>query len=219
MTVDLVLEPVETKTRISAEARGLARDFCRRVGQEARLINEQAIGAPLRRRIARYPDRRPRDCLLRDLEREWRAANPQHFRLEFQSEWRGKNFFIRERAVTVVEAFRLLHWDDDDHGVSVMDTWMRVERDRVTAGVQSRMWIGSHALARWYQRSGARSDERLLRDIGLGGVIDTNDRDAFPDLDDVRVPISAAGEGWRGAMMLPPEDEDGGSVFYVRTFV
>jgi hypothetical protein len=219
MHLDLVLEPVITKTPISAEARGLARDFCRRVGHEARLMNQQAIGAPLRRRIARYPDRRPRDCMLRDLERDWRGAQPQHFRLEFEAVWRGKIFFIRERAVTVVEAFRLLHWNDDDYGVSVMDTWMRVDRDGVRAGVRSRMWIGSHALARWYQRSGARSDERLLRDIGLGATIDTRDRIAFPDLVDVRVPINAAGDGWRGAMMLPPEDEDDGLVFYVKTYV
>jgi hypothetical protein len=157
--------------------------------------------------------------MLRDLERDWRGAKPQHFRLDFQSAWQPRSFSVRERAVTVVEAFRLLHWNDDDYGVSVMDTWMRVDRDRVSAGTRSRMWIGSHALARWYQRSGARSDERLLHDIGLGAGIDTQDRNAFPDLDDVRAPINAAGEGWRGAMMLPPEDEDEGLVFYVKTFV
>jgi hypothetical protein len=219
MDLDPVLDLVATRTPVSAEARGLARDFCRRVGAEARLINEQAIGAPLRRRLARYPDRRPRLDLLRDLERDWRDANPQHFRLEFDAVWRGRNFFIRERAVTVVEAFRLPHWNDDDHGVSVTDTWLRVERDRVDAGVRSRMWIGSHALARWYQRSGARSDHHLLRDIALGAAIDTDDRNAFVDLDDVRVPINPAGEAWRGAMLLPPEDEDDGLVFYVRTYV
>jgi hypothetical protein len=219
MDLDLVIDPVVTRTRISTEARGLARDFCRRVAQEARLINAQAIGAPLRRRMARYPDRRPRDCILRDLEREWRGANPQHFRLDFRAAWQGKNFMISERAVTVVEAFRLLHWNDDDYGVTVTDTWMRVDRDRVRAGVRSRMWIGSHALARWYQRSGARSDERLLHDIGLGATYIADDRSVTLDLDDVRVPINAAGEEWRGAMMLPPEDEDEGLVFYVKTFV
>jgi len=56
------------RTPIRAEARGLARDFCSWVSQEARRLNEQAIGAPLRRRIARYPDRRPREGMLRDLE-------------------------------------------------------------------------------------------------------------------------------------------------------
>jgi hypothetical protein len=218
MSLELVPEAVATRTPISAEARGLARDFCHRVGQEARQINEQAIGSPLRRRIARYPDRPPRECLLRDLERRWRDTDPQRFRLDFHSGWQGRNFHIRERAVTVVEAFRLLHWNDDDYGVSVMDTWMRVDRGRVSAGVRSRMWVGSHALARWYQRSGARSDERLLQDIGLGAMIDTHDENAFPDLDDVRRPINPAGEGWRGAMMLPPEDEDPGLVFYVKTF-
>jgi hypothetical protein len=219
MQLGQVLEPVVTKTAISAEARGLARDFCRRVGHEARLMNQQAIGAPLRRRMARYPARRPPEWMLRDLERDWRGANPQHFRLDFQSTWQGKSFSICERAVTVVEAFRLVHWNDDDYGVSVTDTWMRVDRDRVDAGVRSRMWIGSHALARWYQRSGARSDEQLLQHIGLGATISTDDRTEFPDLDDVRVPINGAGEGWRGAMMLPPEGEDEGLIFYVKTFV
>jgi hypothetical protein len=117
----------------------------------ARLINEQAIGAPLRRRLARYPARRPRVDMLRDLERDWRGANPQHFRLEFNAVWRGRNFFIRERAVTVVEAFRLPHWNDDDHGVSVMDTWLCVERDRVDAGVRSIQRGLRHLLARRYQ--------------------------------------------------------------------
>jgi hypothetical protein len=66
---ELAFDPVISKVPISAEARGLARDFCRRVCREARSINEQTIGAPLRRRIARHPDRRPRDGLVRDLER------------------------------------------------------------------------------------------------------------------------------------------------------
>ena len=123
-----------------------------------------------------------------------------------------------ERAVTVVDAFRLVHWDDNDHGVAVMDTWMEVRGGRARAGVRSRMWIGSHALARWYQRSGARSDERLLYDIGLGAAIDTYDRKAFPDLDDIRVPINAA-ESWRGAIMLAPEDDGDDLVFHVKTFV
>jgi hypothetical protein len=215
---DLVLDPVINKLPISAEARGLARDFCRRVGVEAKLLNHQAIGAPLRRRIARYPDRRPRDDLLCDLERDWRKASPQQFRLEFRSSRPGKDFFILERAVTVLDAFRLVHWDDNDYGVAVMDTWMEVTGGRARAGVRSRMWIGSHALARWYQRSGARSDERLLHDISLGAAVDTYDRKAFPDLNDVRVPVNAA-ESWRGAMMLAPEDEGDDLAFYVKTFV
>jgi hypothetical protein len=214
----LLLDPVRTKVPISAEARGLARDFCYRVGREAILVNEQAIGAPLRRRVARYPDRRPRDTLLHDLERGWRKAQPQQFRLDFRSARQGTNFFISERAVTIVDAFRLAHWNDDDYGVSVMETWVKVDRDRASAGVRSCMWVGSHALARWYQRSGARSDERLLRDIDIGATIDTHDRGAFPDLDDVRVPVNAAGEGWRGAMMLPPEGEGENLVFHARTF-
>jgi hypothetical protein len=53
----LVLDSVAAKVPVSAEARGLARDFCHRVGHEAKRLNEQAIDAPLRRRIARYPDR------------------------------------------------------------------------------------------------------------------------------------------------------------------
>jgi hypothetical protein len=215
---DLVLDPVVNKVSITAEARGLARDFCRRVAHEAKLLNEQAIGAPLRRRIARYPDRPPRDGLLCDLERDWRKVKPQQFRLGFRSSRQGKNCFIMERAVTVVDAFRLLHWDANDYGVAVMDTWMEVSGGRASAGVRSRMWIGSHALARWYQRSGTRSDERLLQDISFGAAIDMDDRKAFPDLDDVRVPVNA-GEGWRGAMMLAPEDEGDDLVFHVRTFV
>jgi hypothetical protein len=213
----LVLDSVSGKTPIDAEARGLARDFCQRVGREARLLNERALGTPLRRRIARYPDRRPRDDLLRDLERQWRDVNEQQFRLAFRSSWRGKDFFVMERAVTVVDAFRLLHWDSNDYGVAVMDSWMEVRRGQASAGVRSRMWIGSHALARWYQRSGSRSNERLLRDIGVGAAIDASDRVMFPDLDDVRVPINAA-EAWRGSMMLAPEDEGDNLVFYAKTF-
>jgi hypothetical protein len=214
---DLVFDPLTNKVPINAEARGLARDFYRRVGHEAKLLNERAIGTPLRRRIARYPNRRPRDDMLRDLERGWREVRPQQFRLEFRSSSQGKDFFVMERAVTVVDAFRLLHWDDNDYGVAVTDSWMEVSRGRASAGIRSRMWIGSHALARWYQRSGARSDERLLQDIGLGAAIDTNDR-AFPDLDDVRVAVNAA-ESWRGAMMLAPEEEGDDLVFYAKTFV
>jgi hypothetical protein len=206
------------KSPVSTEARGLARDFCRRVRREAELVNAQEIGASLRRRIARYPDRPPRDDMLRDLERSWREAQPRQFRLEFRSSRQGRDVFMMERAVTIADAFRLLHWDSNDYGVVVMHTWLEVKRGRPTAGVRSRMWIGSHALGRWYQRSGAKSDARLLHDIGLGAGIDTHGRDAFPGLDDVRVPVNAA-EGWRGAMMLAPEDEGDELVFYAKTFV
>jgi hypothetical protein len=123
-----------------------------------------------------------------------------------------------ERAVTVVDAFRLPHWDANDYGVAVMDTWFEVNRGQARAGVQTRMWIGSHALGRWYQRSCKKSDAQLLHDVGLGAAIDTYDRTTFPDLDDVRVPVNAA-EAWRGAMMLAPEDDGDDLLFYAKTFV
>jgi hypothetical protein len=206
------------RTPISAEARGLARDFCRRVGQEATRLNEQPIGEPLRHRVARYPDRRPRESMLRDLERRWRDAQPQQFRLQFHCTWQGKNVFMTERAVTVLTAFRLQHWDANDYGVEVVDTWLDVSRRKVDAGMRSRMWIGSHALARWYQRSGARSDARLLHDIAIGAAVDPSDREAFPHLDDVHVPVGVAAS-WRGAIMMAPETDDDELVLYVKTFI
>jgi hypothetical protein len=215
---DLVLDRVASKLPIGAEARGLARDFCHRVGQEARLLNKRAIGEPLRRRMARYPDRPPRDDILRDLERTWRDVEHQQFRLDFHSIRKSRDFYIMERAITVIDAFRLRHWDSNDYGVTVMDTWMEVRGGRARAGVRSRMWIGSHALARWYQRSGARSDACLLRDIGLGAAIDPLNRTAYPNLDDIRVPTNGI-EGWRGAIMLSPEEEGDDLVFHARTFV
>jgi hypothetical protein len=216
--VTVVERAATNRTPISAEARGLARDFCRRVRQEATRLNEQTIGAPLRRRIERYPDRRPREGMLRDLEFHWRNAQPQQFRLHFRCTWQGKDVFMIERAVTVLNAFRLPHWDANDYGVEVVDTWLEVSRRRVDAGLRSRMWIGSHALARWYQRSGARSDAQLLHDIDIGAAFASSDRKAFADLDHVRVPIGATSD-WRGAMMVAPEAESGELVFYVKTFV
>jgi hypothetical protein len=115
----LAYDPVVSKVPISAEAPGLARDFCRRVCREAKSLNEQTIGAPMVRRIARYPDRRPRDGLLRDLERGWREAKPQQFRLDFRSSWRGRD-----------DKFRLPHWDANDYGLAVMDTRFEVIRRR-----------------------------------------------------------------------------------------
>ena len=159
---DLAYAPVVSRLPIGAEARGLARDFCQRVNREAKSINEQAIGAALRRRLARFPDRRPRDGLLRDLERGWREANPQQFRLEFRSSWRGKDVCMVERAVTIVDAFRLTNWDANDYGVAVMGTWFEVNRGQARAGVRTRMWIGSHALGRWYQRSSKKSDAQFV---------------------------------------------------------
>ena len=122
-----------------------------------------------------------------------------------------------ERAVSMLDAFRLPHWDANDYGVVVVDTWFEVHRGRTKAGVRSRIWIGSHALARWCQGSGARSDERLLHDIGIGAAIDTSDRKISPDLDDVRVAISMD-EWWRGAMMLAPQDDGDDLLFYAKTF-
>ena len=209
---------VANRTPISAEARGLARDFCRRVREEAVRLNEQAIGAPFQRRMERYPHRRPREGILRDLERGWRHAQPQQFRLHFNCTWDGKDVVMTERAVTVLNAFRLPHWTTDDYGVEVVDTWLKVSRRCVDAGLRSRMWIGSHALARWFQRSGARSDAQLLHDIEIGAAFASSDRKVFPDMHDVRAAIDAEA-GWRGAMMVAPEAEDDELVFYVKTFV
>jgi hypothetical protein len=202
---------------VSAEARGLARDFCRRVGVEARMINQQGIGDSVRRRFARYPDRPPREDLLRDLERRWRNASPQQFRLRFDCTRKGRDIFIIERAVTVIDAFRLPHWASDDYGVTVTDTWFEVHRGQPDAGIRSRMWIGSHALARWYQRSGSRSDVRLLEDISCGASLELDDRGIFEDLDDIKVSVNQE-EAWRGSLMVAPPDEGDHLVFYVRTF-
>jgi hypothetical protein len=215
---DIADYPVLARTPVSAEARGLARDFCRRVGREAALINEQAIGAPLRRRILRHPDRRPRDALLVDLERSWRKTEPQQFRLAFCCDWQGRDVSLNERAVTTLRAFRLDHWDSNDYGVEVIDTWFEVRRGRAQAGLRSCMVIGSHALGRWFERSGSKSHAHLLKHIAIGAAVDASDRVAFPDLDDVRVAVNAT-TGWRGAIMLAPEDEDDALVFYARTFV
>jgi hypothetical protein len=207
-----------SRTPVAAEARGLARDFCRRVGREAGLINEQEIGASLRRRIARHPDRRPRDALLVDLERRWRNSEPKQFRLSFRCEWQGRDVVMQERAVTTLRAFRLAHWDGNDYGVEVIDNCFAVQRGRAQAGLRSRMVIGSHALGRWYERSGSRSDTRLLQDIGIGASADVADRTRYPDLDDVRIPVNATA-AWRGAIMLTPEDEGDALIFYAKTFV
>jgi hypothetical protein len=48
---------------------------------------------------------------------------------------------MTERAVTALNGFRLPHWDADDYGVEVVDTWFEVSRRRVDAGMRSRMWI------------------------------------------------------------------------------
>ena len=94
------------------------------------MINDQATarrcdaGSP-------GPERRPRDALLRDLERRWREADPQHFRLTFTSTRDGRDIFISERAVTMLDAFRLPHWDSNNYGVVVWDTWLAVENVRV----------------------------------------------------------------------------------------
>lgn len=122
------------------------------------------------------------------------------------------------RAVTIVDAFRLVHWDSNDYGVAVRDTWLSVKRGRPSAGIQSLMWIGSHALGRWYQRRGSRDDACLLRDISAGAEIHTVDRRAFPDIESVRIPINE-GHSWRGSIMLAPEDEGDNLLFYAKTFV
>jgi hypothetical protein len=215
---DIADHLVLARTPVSAEARGLARDFCRRVGREAALINEQAIGAPLRRRIARYPDRRPRDTLLVDLERSWRNTEPQQFRLAFYCNRQGRDVFMAERAVTTLRAFRLEHWDSNDYGVEVIESWFEVRRGRAQAALRTCMVIGSHALGRWYERSGSKSDAHLLAHIAIGAGVDASDRVAFPNLDDVRVSVNASAS-WRGAIMVTPEDEDDALVFYAKTFI
>jgi hypothetical protein len=94
---------------------------------------------------------------------------------------------MTERALTALGAFRLPYWDGNDFGVEVVDAWLEVKRGRASAGVRSRMWIGSHGLARWYQRNRERTDEHLLRDVAVGAAADPSDREIFPDLNDARV--------------------------------
>jgi hypothetical protein len=63
-----------------------------------------------------------------------REAEPKQFRLEFRSTWQGRDVFMLERAVTTLQAFRLAHWDSNDYGVEVLNTWFEARRGRVLAG-------------------------------------------------------------------------------------
>src|SRR5215469_14506646 len=98
-------------------------------------------------------------------------------------------------------------WTTDDYRVEVVDTWLEVSRRRVDAGLRSRLWIGSHALARWFPHSGARSDGQLLQDIGIRAAFASSDRKTFPNLDGVRAPVTATA-GCHGTMMVVLDAKD-----------
>jgi hypothetical protein len=106
MMTETLLDPPVRKVPISAEARGLARDFCRRVAIEAKLVNQQAVGASLKRRIARHPDRRPRDAILQDLERGFAKmhVNPKPVQQPHPPIWTGGTSDAALRRTAAVAA-------------------------------------------------------------------------------------------------------------------
>jgi hypothetical protein len=57
-----------------------------------------------------------------------------------------------------------------------------------------------------------------LHDLSIAAASVLSDRRAFPDLDDIRVPVTDA-TSWRGAMMVAPEADDDELVFYAKTFI
>ena len=84
------------------KARGLARDFLRRVSSEADTYDEalSKLWEPIAARQRKYPERKIRSELLQTLAARWERELPGTFRLSFEASIRGAKGAVRETRIS-----------------------------------------------------------------------------------------------------------------------
>ena len=177
------------RDRLGAEHTGLARLFRNAVLREEMEWRPGALKIiqSIQRRLAQKPTLRKQSVV--DLMRLWTAL-PAKYRmsLDFDDDGAGR-LTIREIA-TASSAIQFQNWSPSpewEPGVSLLRTVVTTDRFARFDAFPF-VIISLHALARWFERSGSRDHELLMRD--LRSLIDTD-----PTTD--RVPTGYGGE-WLG---------------------
>jgi hypothetical protein len=172
-------------TRVGAEFRGLARQFCDAVrAVDLRLEKAMpAVVAPLIARLRRHP--RLRHELVVGAAHLYRKLVPDTFRLADITVRPDRDCFeVRDCRLTSTWMADP-DWEGDDPtepGVAL--AWFEVKQERGT--IRQRWWVSAlcslHSLARWFERSGHRDHALLIRDIAVLANAD-EDHDAVPTAD------------------------------------
>jgi hypothetical protein len=167
------------------------------------------ISEPLRERLLRHPRLRLEHAA--DAMRRYALQVPEQYRIGGLQGARGghHDFMISE---TRLMPSRLLHdaWDDDEFpepGVSICKYWFGTKDGKIIHRVQPRVVVSLHALARWFERSGARSHDTLFQDIAL--LVDASEENEVP----------CRGGAWLGPTIIADNEGRGVRVRSIRTWV
>ena len=155
-----------TRDRVGAEFIGLARLFRQRVlaADVDYIANVRHLTAPIEQRLARKPILSPRQCL--DTVRAWRLMSPT-FRIALDAAVGAR------RALTICEwriagtTARNDLWDNPawEPGCALVKVVVSTADGVFDMHTSPHSILSLHALARWFERSGKRDDDSLLRDL------------------------------------------------------
>ncbi len=151
-------------TPLSAEHRGMAREFRQRIANEdpptERAMDK--IYVPLRRMMLRQSVARP--GVLAEAARAWCDDIPTVGRLALEVETRGKSHLVIRELRLSGATLTLSDWDDaTEPGVAVLLVGLSINRRHLEVHHVLLAVVGIHAIGRFYQRSLDNSYEALTQ--------------------------------------------------------
>jgi hypothetical protein len=203
-------ETLEGYRPVSAEARGLARQFRGAV----KLADDEmqqalaAITAPLQARLKRTPSIREETVI--ESIRAYRATVPERFRVGEISGARDRRAFaLRDTRLTV--SWLIDHgWDEPEkeRGVTIAKFVFGCRHGKLIQEWMPLVAVLPHALGRRIERGADRSHAALFVDLaGLAGA------------DGEEVPTPASGGLWLGTSAAAQNDGKPCRIFNVRTWL
>jgi hypothetical protein len=152
-------------TRVPPEFRGLARVFLQEVAAvDADAIAAiAAVNAMLRRRLTKNPHLRREQ--VREIRQAWERTVPTAFLFERQFSGDHRRLLIAELRISATG------WHDDkwehstpEQGLSLCALSIDTRMARLFQ-TTPRASVSMHALGRWFQRTGSRDHDQLVRDL------------------------------------------------------
>jgi hypothetical protein len=160
---------------VASEFRGNARLFRNAVLAENQIVNQALPAAtrPIERRLHKNPRLRPEHLI--DLRRALDVM-PHRYRLAFEMDGDRKAFYLAMHVLRAA-SWSVAGWVDagnEEPGLLISLFMLSFDGKMVEQRMIDLAMIGSHAIARWYQRAFRMEESHLLDALRPIGFADIN---------------------------------------------
>ena len=150
--------------------------------------------------------------MLADFVQQWISTEHRLYRLDLHAKLERLRATLTERRLCAAKVRRVDDPLGSEDDIDVHEIELVADKGKVRLQSRCLCTFSLHAVARYWQRTGAVDEEALLRDMDLVAQIDRSQLVAGAGF---RVATHAAGGGWRGRAVL----QDGLTVPSVRTWL